>query len=50
MGKKYDKFLDMMDLKNHTERLYNSLKVTFGYIEESHEHFMSKYTQEVRVF
>ena len=27
MGKKIDKFLDMMDLKNHTERLYSSLKL-----------------------
>ena len=26
------------------------LKVTFGYIGESPENFMSKYTQEVRVF
>ena len=25
-GEKINKFLDMMDLKNHTERLYSSLK------------------------
>ena len=26
-GEKINKFLDMMDLKNHTERLYSSLKL-----------------------
>ena len=35
-------------LANFLSTTFYDLKVTLGYIGESHESFMSKYTQEVR--